>query len=249
MPEQVRNVVIVGATSAIAEALARRLAVRGDVLLLTGRDTARLAAIADDLRVRGAKAVHVATLDVNRLDEHARFVDHAWRTLGRIDVILIAHGTLPDQKACEASAARTIEEINTNFVSTISLLTLLANALQAQGVGTIAVVTSVAGDRGRKSNYVYGTAKGGVSRFLEGLRHRLHPFGVKVVDIKPGFVDTPMTAAFRKGALWATPKRVARDIERSLNRGDAVLYTPWFWRWIMLLVRLLPNVLFHRTGL
>jgi len=249
VPEQVRNVVIVGATSAIAEALARRLAVRGDVLLLTGRDTARLAAIADDLRVRGAKAVHVATLDVNRLDEHARFVDDASRTLGRIDVILIAHGTLPDQKACEASAARTIEEINTNFVSTISLLTLFANALQAQGVGTIAVVTSVAGDRGRKSNYVYGTAKGGVSRFLEGLRHRLHPFGVTVVDIKPGFVDTPMTAAFRKGALWATPKRVARDIERSLNRGDAVLYTPWFWRWIMLLVRLLPNVLFHRTGL
>jgi short-subunit dehydrogenase len=121
--------------------------------------------------------------------------------------------------------------------------------MQAQGSGTIAVVTSVAGDRGRQSNYVYGAAKGGVSRFLEGLRHRLHQAGVKVIDIKPGFVDTPMTAAFRKGPLWVGPEQVAKDIERALDRNRADVYTPWFWRWIMLAVRALPNALMHRTKL
>jgi short-subunit dehydrogenase len=242
-------VLIVGATSAIAEALARRLAARGDAILLAGRDADRLAAIADDLRVRGAPIVQIATLDVARLDDHPRFVEEAWAALGPFDVIVVAHGTLPDQSACEASVARTIAEMGTNFVGTVSLLTLMANRMQAQRSGTIAVITSVAGDRGRQSNYVYGAAKGGVTRFLQGLRHRLHAVGVKVVDIKPGFVDTPMTADFPKGALWATPAQVARDIERALDRGVAEVYTPWFWRWIMLVVRTLPMAIFHKTKL
>jgi short-subunit dehydrogenase len=249
MPERQRKVLIVGATSAIAEALARRLAARGDALLLAGRDCARLAAIADDLRVRGAPVVQIATLDVARLDDHPRFVEAAWQTLGPFDVVVVAHGTLPDQRACEASVAQTVAEMGTNFVGTVSLLTLIANRMQAQGSGTIAVITSVAGDRGRQSNYVYGAAKGGVTRFLQGLRHRLHAFGVQVVDIRPGFVDTPMTASFPKGPLWATPARVAQDIERALDRGVAELYTPWFWRWIMLVVRMLPMSIFHRTKL
>jgi decaprenylphospho-beta-D-erythro-pentofuranosid-2-ulose 2-reductase len=249
MPEGTRKVLIVGATSAIAEALARRLAARGDSLLLAGRDATRLDAIAADLRVRGAPQAHVGILDVARSDEHARFVDDAWRTHGPFDIALLAHGTLPDQKACEASVERTLAELNVNLIGTVSLLTLLANRMQERGSGTLGVITSVAGDRGRQSNYVYGAAKGGVSLFLQGLRHRLAPVGVKVVDIKPGFVDTPMTAAFAKGGLWATPAQVAKDIERALDRSTAVLYTPWFWRGIMGIVRALPNALFHRTRL
>ena len=250
MTERGRRALIVGATSAIAEALARRLAARGDELVLAGRDSSRLEGIADDLRVRGAPVVRIATLDIARLDYHARFVDEAWQMLGPFDVVLIAHGTLPDQKACEASVVQTIAEMNVNFLGTVSLLTLIANRMQEQAHGTIGVITSVAGDRGRQSNYVYGAAKGGVTRFLQGVRHRLHAAGVKVVDIKPGFVDTPMTLAIPKGGpLWATPARVARDIEHALNRGNAEIYTPWFWRWIMLVVRTLPNALFHRTRL
>jgi len=249
MPERQRKVLIVGATSAIAEALARRLAARGDAIVLAGRDSARLTAIADDLRVRGAPVAQIATLDVDRLDDHPRFVDAAWQTLGPFDVVVVAHGTLPDQKACEASVTQTIAEMSTNFLGTVSLLTLIASRMQAQGSGTIAVITSVAGDRGRQSNYVYGAAKGGVTRFLQGLRHRLHAVGVKVVDIKPGFVNTPMTADLPKGPLWVTPARVARDIERALDRGVAEIYTPWFWRWIMLVVRTLPMAIFHRTKL
>ena len=249
MPERARNVLIMGATSAIAEALARRLAARGAVMLLAGRDASRLEAVAADLRVRGAPTVRTAVLDVAQLDDHARFVDEAVRTLGSIDVAVVAHGTLPDQKACEASPAQTVAEMNTNFVGTVSLLTVLANVMQSQRAGTIAVITSVAGDRGRQSNYVYGSAKAGVSLFLQGLRHRLRAAGVQVIDVKPGFVDTPMTRAFPKGPLWATPAKVAQDIERAIDRGSDEIYTPWFWRWIMLIVRALPNAFFHRTSL
>ena len=249
MPERTWNVLIIGATSAIAESLARRLAARGATLLLAGRDSVRLEAIADDLRVRGAPVVRTVLLDVAQLAAHQRFVDEAARTLGRIDVAVVAHGTLPDQKACEACPAQTVAEMNTNFVGTISLLTVLANVMCSQQGGTIAVITSVAGDRGRQSNYVYGAAKGGVSRFLQGLRHRLRAVGVRVIDVKPGLVDTPMTNTFPKGPLWATPAKVAQDTERAIDRGRDEIYTPWFWRWIMLVIRSLPNAIFHRTSL
>jgi short-subunit dehydrogenase len=249
MPERTSNVLFVGATSAIAEALARRMAARGAALLLAGRDAAHLAAVAEDLRVRGAAVAHVAVLDVTRFADHERFVDGALQTLGRIDVAVVAHGTLPDQRACEASPGCTVAELNTNFVGTISLLTALARVMRAQRGGTIVVITSVAGERGRQSNYVYGAAKAGVSRFVEGLRHRLHADGVRVIDVRPGLVDTPMTAAFPKGRLWTTPARVARDIDRGIDSGRDVIYTPWFWRWVMLVIRALPNALFHRTSL
>ena len=249
MRERPCKVLVMGATSAIAEAVARRYASRGDALVLAGRDPVRLAAIADDLRVRGASEAHVAVVDAAHVEEHAAFVDETWRRFGPFDVVLIAHGTLPDQKACEASVERTLAELDVNLRGTVSLLTLLANRMEERRSGTIGVITSVAGDRGRQSNYVYGMAKGGVSIFLQGLRHRLASAGVSIVDIKPGFVDTPMTSSFAKGPLWATPARVAVDIERALNRGTAELYTPWFWRGIMLIVRMLPNAVFHRTHL
>ncbi len=243
------RVLIVGATSAIAEAVARRYAAEGAALFLAARRTDRAAAIADDLRVRGAAVVTVGAYDATVPDTADALVAAAWETLGGIDVALIAHGSLPDQPACAASAALTRQALEINVLSVIDLLTLLANRMASVGHGTLAVIGSVAGDRGRQSNYVYGAAKGCLAIFMQGLAHRLVPAGVRVLTIKPGFVDTPMTAAFPKGPLWASPQTVARDIQRAIERGAQVLYTPWFWRWIMLVIRLIPTSIFQRTRL
>lgn len=244
-----RKIAIIGATSAIAEATARLFAADGDALFLVARNPQRLAAIAGDLRVRGASAAHTLEMDANAFERHATVLDRATEQLGGLDILLIAHGTLSDQAACERSARLTLAELNTNALSVISMLTEAANRFERQGAGTIAVISSVAGDRGRKSNYVYGTAKAAVSTFLEGLRHRLHEHGVHVLTIKPGMVDTPMTADFGKGMLWATPERVARDIHRAIKARRDVCYTPFFWWGIMRIIVLMPRRLFKRTGL
>ena len=169
--------------------------------------------------------------------------------LAGCDTVLIAHGTLSDQKACEGSVELTLQEINTNALSVVALLTRIANRFAQRGAGTIAVISSVAGDRGRGSNYVYGSAKALVTAFLSGLRQRLVKCGVKVVTIKPGFVDTPMTAAFAKGPLWARPERIAEGIVRSLDQRGGTIYLPGFWRAIMLVIRALPESLFLRLSL
>src|SRR5215467_13056020 len=196
--------------------------------------------MAEDLRVRGAAQVETIALDANEMPRHESALAQAERALGGLDTVLIAHGTLPDQQACQSSVEATIEAFTTNTLSAISLLTLIANRFEQQRTGTIAVISSVAGDRGRQSNYVYGTAKSALSTFTQGLRNRLSRSGVSVVTIKPGFVDTPMTAAFKKGALWATPQAVARSIHRAMTKGQDIVYTPWFWRWIMAIIRAVP---------
>jgi short-subunit dehydrogenase len=244
-----RKILIVGATSAIAEATARLFAADGDELCLAGRNEARLAASAADLRVRGAAQVETIALDANDLARHDRAVTTAAETMGGLDIVLIAHGKLPDQKACEASVEATSEALMTNATSVIALLTIVANRFEQQRAGTIAVISSVAGDRGRQSNYVYGTAKAAVSIFAQGLRNRLARTGVKVVTIKPGFVDTPMTAELKKGPLWATPEAVGRRIYRAIVKGEDVVYTPWFWRWVMLVIRAMPESIFKRARL
>ena len=240
---------IVGATSAIAEATARLFAADGDRLCLAGRNETRLTAIAEDLRIRGAAQVETVALDANDFSEHERVLSNAAQVIGGLDTVLIAHGTLPDQLACQASVDATLEAITTNALSVIALLTQIANRFEQQGAGTIAVISSVAGDRGRQSNYVYGTAKGAVSLFAQGLRNRLSRTRVKVVTIKPGFVDTPMTAAFKKGALWASPGAVAKRIHRAIVRGEDVVYTPWFWRWIMAIIKAVPESIFKKARL
>lgn len=244
-----RKVLIVGATSAIAEAMARLLAAQGDLLYLVGRRAEALEAIAADLRVRGAARVQTEVMDANAIERHAALLDNADVALGGLDTVLIAHGTLSDQAACQQSVALTFQELHTNALSVIALLTLIANHFEAQRVGTIAVISSVAGDRGRQSNYVYGTAKAAVSTFLSGLRQRLYKSGVQVVTIKPGFVDTPMTRDFSKGLLWAKPERVARDIVRAMENGKDVVYTPGFWWAIMQLIKSIPEFVFRRLPL
>jgi short-subunit dehydrogenase len=247
-----KNILVIGATSAIAEHCARRWATRGTKLFLVGRNAERLAMIADDLRVRAGSADCIATfvLDANALASHQPMLEAALGFLGQLDGVLIAHGSLPDQQACEASVDMMLAEIANNGVSVIALAARLANVLEAQRSGCLAAIGSVAGDRGRQSNYTYGAAKALVDRFFEGLRNRLAPAGVSVLLIKPGFVDTPMTASFAKGGpLWATPERVAGEIVAAMDSGRQVLYTPWFWRWIMLIIRHIPERIFMRMKL
>ncbi|MEG2804460.1 SDR family oxidoreductase [Stenotrophomonas sp.] len=244
-----QKILIIGATSAIAEAVARRYAARGAALFLVARNPARLSVIAADLAVRGAAQVSDYVLDINDLAGHAGMVEQAWATLGAPDVVLVAHGTLPDQAACEASVAVFLSEFATNGSATMALLAPIANRMADAGSGTLAVITSVAGDRGRQSNYAYGAAKAATSAFLSGLRQRLFKRGVGVVDIRPGFVDTPMTAHLRKGPLWASPDQVAKRIVAGIGRRTPVLYAPGFWRLIMWVIRLLPQAVFNRASL
>lgn len=243
------KVLIIGATSAMAEAVARLYAQRGDYLFLVARNPQRLQAVVDDLRVRGCPKVAGWPMEANDFDAHAGMLERAEAELGGLDTVLIAHGTLPDQAACAASVELTLEEIRTNALSTISLATLIANRFESQGKGTLAVIASVAGDRGRQSNYVYGSAKAMVSTFLSGLGQRLAKVGVAVVTIKPGFVDTPMTRDFKKGPLWASADSVARGIVRAIDRRQPVVYLPRFWRGIMWVIRSIPESVFRRLSL
>jgi decaprenylphospho-beta-D-erythro-pentofuranosid-2-ulose 2-reductase len=245
----VRKVLIVGATSAIAEATARVLAARGDALYLVARNHDALAASAADLKVRGATSVGMEALDANDLAAHEPMLQRAEQNLAGLDTVLIAYGTLSDQPACQNSAELTVQELMTNGVSVAALLTRIALRLEARRSGTIAVISSVAGDRGRQSNYVYGSAKALVTAFLSGLRQRLRKSGVAVITIKPGFVDTPMTAQFRKGPLWAKPAQVAAGIVRAMDRSSAVVYLPGFWRPIMFIIRAIPERVFQRLKL
>jgi hypothetical protein len=245
----VKKTLIIGATSAIAEATARMLAERGDALYLVARNEPRLAAIAADLSVRGSPRVGCEVLDANDVAAHESMLARAESFLAGCDSVLIAHGTLSDQKACESSVELTLRELNTNALSVVALLTRIANLMAQRRAGTIAVISSVAGDRGRGSNYVYGSAKALVTAFLSGLRQRLGKCGVNVVTIKPGFVDTPMTAAFAKGPLWAHPERIAVGIVRAIDRNSSTVYLPGFWRPIMWVIRTIPERVFLRLSL
>jgi short-subunit dehydrogenase len=243
-----QRILIVGATSAIATEVARAFAERGASLILTGRKPERLAALADDFTVRGAAGVETAVLDVLATEHHAAVVERAFAP-GRLDVAVIAHGILPDQARCQESAAETVRALEVNFTATAALLTLLATRFEEQRGGVIAVITSVAGDRGRQSNYVYGAAKGGLAVFLQGLRNRLHHRGVSVVTLKPGFVDTPMTAEVPKNPLFCSARRAGRAIHSAIEGRRDVAYIPWFWRPIMALVTSLPESVFKRLRL
>lgn len=243
------RVLIIGATSAIAHETAKCFARGGVELFLVGRSSEKLSAVADDLSVRGAKNVQTFLLDLSDLDRHQELFDAALTALDGIDILLIAHGTLGDQRKCELSVEETMKELTNNCLSVISLLTIGANYFEQQRRGQIVVVSSVAGDRGRKSNYVYGTAKGAVNIFLQGLRNRLYASGVSVLTVEPGFVDTPMTAGLKKGPLFAKPRVVGRGIYQAIQKRRDIVYLPWFWRPIMLVVKCIPEGVFKRLSL
>lgn len=245
-----KNILIVGATSAIAIACARNWANQNARFFLVARNGERLGQVANDLRTRGAQLAATYHLDIDDITRHANMLRACETELGAIDIALVAPGTLPDQALCQADPALAVREFNTNAVSIIALLTLLANALEAQKRGALAVISSVAGDRGRPSNYLYGSAKAALTTFCEGLNARLFKAGVHVLTIKPGFVATPMTEGLPLPApLVASAERVAEDIIRAVNGKRDVLYTPWFWKNIMWIIRSVPRFLFKRASL
>lgn len=232
------KVLVLGATSAIAQATARLWAERGDDLLLVARDEAKLAAVAADLRTRGGT---VATL-VQDLDEDAQaLVEKA----GEPDVILFAQGILGDAHRRDTDPDAAEQILRTNLVGPVRLMTLFAPRLRRGAC--VAALSSVAGDRGRAKVGVDGASKAGLDSFLSALRQRLSPAGVRVLSLKPGFVDTPMTAALPKTPLFATPAQIGRRIVRAVDSGrDGVVYLPWWWRLIMLAIKAVPERFFKR---
>lgn len=240
------RVLILGATSAIAAEVAVLHASRGDRLHLVGRDPSKLEAVA---RRCAETRVSTATADFNDLSRAEALVREAAEALGgAIDRALIAHGDLGDQLATERSIADAEAVLRTNLLSAVSLLIPLANAMEAAGRGRIGVITSVAGERGRPRNYTYGAAKGALNVYLQGLRTRLYPAGVKVTTLKLGPVDTPMTVDHPKSRLFVDPERAAHGIDRAITRRAREAYVPWFWRPILAIVRSTPEALFQRFG-
>ena len=240
-----KRVVILGATSAIAQEVARLFALRGDALHLVARSAERLQALAADLRTRGASAVSIAARDLNL--EPEAVIAEAWAAQGGCDVLLLAHGILGDPSESDRSPAAAELVLRTNLLGPVSLLTLAAQRLERGAC--IAALSSVAGDRGRKKNGVYGASKAGLDSFLSALRQRLFERDVCVLTLKPGFVDTPMTAHMPRNALFARPADVARGIVRAIDARRDVVYLPWFWRYIMEAIRRVPERLFKKLSI
>ncbi len=238
------RVLILGASSAIAAEVARLYAARGDRLHLVARNSAKLAAIVQQLG--GSAEVSSTQADFSQLERNEGVIAQAISTLGGLDVVLIAHGDLGDQLESERDFAAADATLRLNFSSVVSLLIPIANHLEANRYGRLGVITSVAGDRGRPRNYTYGAAKGALNVFLQGLRSRLYPTGVSVTTLKLGPVDTPMTTQHEKTRLFAKPTQVARGIVAALDARRAEAYVPGFWRVIMPIVKHAPERLFQR---
>jgi len=244
------RVLVLGATSGIAQAVARVYASEGARLALVARSREHLATVAADLSVRGAEVVLQRTADLCELERHRTLVAEAEQALEGLDVVLIAHGVLPDQRACQEEPRRAVASWDVNFVSAARLMEVAAERMSAAGQGTLAVLSSVAGERGRANNYVYGAAKAALNAYTSGLGQRLRGTGLTVVTVKPGPVDTPMLAGRAVNPrLVADVDVVGRRIHRALERGERVVYVPGKWRWIMAVIRALPIRLFERLKL
>lgn len=244
-----KHIVIFGGASAIAQATARIWASKGASFVLVDSNEDAINIVADDLKTRGAKDVQAIAADLSNIHGHQDLMQRIYAH-GKPTTYLIAYGTLGDQKRGEQDFAVAQKELEINFLSVASLLTHITNT-KHEHPATVVVISSVAGDRGRQSNYIYGTAKGALTTWLSGLRNRLtrENANIHVLTVKPGFVDTPMTAEFKKGLLWVKPEKIAHDIVRAVANKKDVVYTPWFWRCIMCIIRHIPEPIFKKMGL
>jgi decaprenylphospho-beta-D-erythro-pentofuranosid-2-ulose 2-reductase len=243
------KILVLGATSGIAEATCRIWAAEGASLFLVARNAEKLAAVAADLRTRGARHVDTAVADLDDTDGHTELLAHAINTLGGMDVAYLAHGILGDQAKAEQDFNQAAQIIHTNLMAPVSLLTWLANYCVQQHAGVLAVISSVAGDRGRKSNYAYGASKAGLSAFLGGLRNRVDREGVTVLTIKPGPVRTAMTGQMKGSERFADVNAVAKSIVKAIDRHQDNLYVPFQWQPIMFIIRNIPERIFKKLNL
>lgn len=244
-----KRILVLGATSGIAEACIHQWANRGDHLFLVARNSNRLAAVAADASTRGAGFVDTAVADLDRTEHHADLLAHAVNSLGGLDVAYVALGVLGDQPKAERSFHDAAHIIHTNYTAPVSLLTWLANYCAQRHAGTLAVLSSVAGERGRKSNYVYGSSKAGLTAFVDGLRNRIDREGVRVMTIKPGPVKTSMTAGMKGQEGFADVNKVAASLVKAIDQGQDVVYVPGKWRVIMSVIRLIPERVFKKLNL
>ncbi len=242
------GVVILGATSALARAIALEAGRDGFAVALAGRDAEECETLAADVRVRTGAPCAAVRFDALEFDRHDALLAACEDALGKPpDGAVVCFGYMTDQAETEKDFAAARRTIDVNYTAAASVLMRFAAALERRGAGFLGVVTSVAGDRGRMSNYTYGSAKAGLIAFAQGLRNRLHHAGVTVTTLKPGFMDTKMTYGLLKpGPLLASPEAAGRACWRAVRRGKSVAYVPWFWRGVMTLIRLLPECVFKR---
>jgi decaprenylphospho-beta-D-erythro-pentofuranosid-2-ulose 2-reductase len=240
------TVVVLGGGSDIGSSTARLLAARGSTIVLAARRPDELIDEAAALRGAGARAVEVVAFDALDTEAHPAFVRELFDRFGDLDLVLLAFGVLGDQEAAEKDSAAALEVARTNYLGAVSVLIPLAEGLREQGHGTIAVLSSVAAERGRRSNFVYGSAKAGLDVFCQGLADRLHGEGVHVLVVRPGFVASKMTAHLDSAPLSTTPEAVAKATLDGLDRGADVVWVPGPLRWVMTVLRHLPRSVFRR---
>ncbi|WP_417279885.1 SDR family oxidoreductase [Celeribacter sp.] len=248
MTQTAQTWIILGATSSMARAMARRLAKEGAMLILCGRDMEDLAASAEDCKARGASEALAMRFDARDSTTFAPIIDHAILNEGAINCAVFV-GSMPEQSAIDADPTLIDGVVQDSHIGPATFLSMLAPQMEARGQGTVVGVGSVAGDRGRIGNYVYGSAKAGFATYLSGLRNRLTRAGGHVVTVKPGFVDTAMTWGIEGMFLVASPDAVAKDILRAVAKKKNVIYTPFFWRYIMLIIRHIPEFIFKKMSI
>lgn len=240
--------IILGASSSMARAFTRNLAERGKGVILAGRDTDDLARDAADARVRGAPLAETLRFDARDPDTFAPIVNRLAACEGPVSAAVFV-GSMPSQAEIDADPALIDAVVTDNFTGPARLLQMLAPLMEARGGGTVVGVGSVAGDRGRIGNYVYGAAKAGFATYLSGLRNRLTRAGGHVVTVKPGFTDTAMTWGIEGMFLVAPPDRVAADILKAVEKKRNVIYTPLFWLGIMTIIRAIPEPIFKKLSI
>jgi len=250
MTNNYQTIVVFGATSAIGQEVSRLHAPHTSHFVLCARSVDKLEVVAADIRSRGDARVSTYVVDFGDPSSYSELVGEITAQSESVDAWYFFHGDLPEQQSCEASLTECKAAFQVNLLSILDLLNPIANYMEKQKSGAIVAVSSVAGDRGRKSNYVYGTAKGALSIYLQGLRNRLASSRVTVLDVRPGFVKTPMTAHLENdGVLWASPDTIAAEIVAGVEKKSDVIYTPGYWRLIMFVIRAIPEKLFKRLSL
>ena len=239
-----KHVLILGATSDMAQAIAKKYAAEGWHLTLAAVEADVLAPIAGDLQVRSGEAVQTMKFDAVDYASHQAFYDSI---PGKPDAVVAVFGYMGDQMEARTDFDEVRKTIDINYTGMVSILNIVANDFEKRGSGVIVAVSSVAGDRGRQSNYIYGSAKAGLTAYLSGLRNRLAKTGVHVMTVKPGFCRTKMTENLElPGALTAEPSQVADAVYNGMQRGQNTVYTLWMWRYIMLVVRHIPEAIFKK---